>query len=190
MTFALDIQELTLCREELELIRALSLQVKPGELIQVAGPNGAGKSTLLRAIAGLYAGFEGRISIENESDAEVRRARCLLWTALPGIKSRLTAFQNLKWLLALRGDDGDCNELLSRVGLVAGKTASLVSYQRAKAVELQWPVCTRAVLQFGFWMSLSMQLIPPASSSCPTVFVTSSVRVGPCCWRLTTRQQI
>ena len=117
MTFALDIQELTLCREELELIRALSLQVKPGELIQVAGPNGAGKSTLLRAIAGLYAGFEGRISIENESDAEVRRARCLLWTALPGIKSRLTAFQNLKWLLALRGDDGDCNELLSRVGL-------------------------------------------------------------------------
>ena len=117
MEVALDIHELTLCREELELIRALSLQVKPGELIQVAGPNGAGKSTLLSAVAGLYAGFDGQICIENESDAEMRRARCLLWTALPGIKSRLTAAQNLKWLLALRGDKGDCNELLSRVGL-------------------------------------------------------------------------
>ena len=117
MKFALDIHELTLCREELELTRALSLRAKPGELIQVAGPNGAGKSTLLRAIAGLYAGFDGQIRIENESDAEVRRARCLLWTALPGIKSRLTAAQNLKWLLTLRGDDGNCNELLSQVGL-------------------------------------------------------------------------
>ena len=117
MNFAVDIQGLTLSRDELELIRSFSLQVKPGELIQVAGPNGAGKSTLLRAIAGLYAGFDGQIRIDNESDVEVRRARCLLWTALPGIKSRLTASQNLKWLLALRGDDGDCNELLSRVGL-------------------------------------------------------------------------
>lgn len=117
MNFALDIQALTLCREELELVRALSLQVRAGELVQVAGPNGAGKSTLLRAVAGLYAGFDGQIRIENESDAEARRAGCLLWTALPGIKSRLTAVQNLKWLLALRGDDGDCNELLSRVGL-------------------------------------------------------------------------
>lgn len=117
MNFAVDIQGLTLSRDELELIRSFSLQVKPGELIQVAGPNGAGKSTLLRAIAGLYAGFDGQIRIDNESDVEVRRARCLLWTALPGIKSRLTAAQNLKWLLALRGDDGDCNELLSRVGL-------------------------------------------------------------------------
>ena len=34
MTFALDIKELTLRREEPELIRALSLQVKPGELIR------------------------------------------------------------------------------------------------------------------------------------------------------------
>jgi molybdate transport system ATP-binding protein len=43
---------------------AADLSVDDGEILAVLGPNGAGKTTLLRALAGLLAIDEGRISID------------------------------------------------------------------------------------------------------------------------------
>jgi iron complex transport system ATP-binding protein len=54
------------------VVDSLSATVGSGEWVAVVGPNGAGKTTLLRAIAGLVP-FEGRIVLENESAALLRR---------------------------------------------------------------------------------------------------------------------
>lgn len=117
MTSALNIDQISIERDDRWLMRDLDLIAQPGELIQIAGPNGAGKSTLLRAIAGLYSGFTGHIAIGSASSASERRAQALLWTALPGVKARLSARQNLNWLLNLRGEQADVDSLLSEVGL-------------------------------------------------------------------------
>ena len=43
------------------LLRDISLEVTPGEVLAVLGPNGAGKSTLLRVLAGEYRATKGAI---------------------------------------------------------------------------------------------------------------------------------
>lgn len=120
---ALNIEQIRIERDERVLLDGFDLQAQPGELIQIAGPNGAGKSTLLRAIAGLYSEFSGLIQIQGESAATERRRRVLMWTALAGVKARLDARQNLKWLMDLRGDQGDLDGLLAQVGLYGWEDA-------------------------------------------------------------------
>jgi iron complex transport system ATP-binding protein len=46
------------------IVRDLSLDLAPGELIGVIGPNGAGKSTLLRGLAGLLVPSAGSMTLD------------------------------------------------------------------------------------------------------------------------------
>jgi ABC-type branched-subunit amino acid transport system ATPase component len=43
------------------IVRGVSVQAGPGEVVTIVGPNGSSKSTLLRTIAGLVPIIEGRI---------------------------------------------------------------------------------------------------------------------------------
>lgn len=48
---------------EVDILRGVSMQVGPSEIVTILGPNGCGKSTLLKTIAGFLTPREGRIVI-------------------------------------------------------------------------------------------------------------------------------
>ena len=57
------------------LVRDVSIEVAPGRLTAVVGPKGSGKSTLLRLrlLAGLWKPAEGRVTLDGEAIAGLRR---------------------------------------------------------------------------------------------------------------------
>jgi iron complex transport system ATP-binding protein len=50
-----------------EVLRDVSVKVRPGEMVALCGPNGAGKSTLLAVMAGDYAPQQGLVHIDGQS---------------------------------------------------------------------------------------------------------------------------
>ncbi|KDN38098.1 putative peroxisomal half ABC transporter [Tilletiaria anomala UBC 951] len=51
-----------------ELVRNLSLHIKPGEHILITGPNGVGKTAIARVIAGLWPVFAGELAKPSDKD--------------------------------------------------------------------------------------------------------------------------
>ncbi len=103
----LDITEVACEREGRELFAHLSLQVHPGECVELTGPNGSGKSTLLRCITGLFPDYEGSIVA----------AATLFVGHKPGVSALLTPVENLRWYQALTDSADSAIAALARVGL-------------------------------------------------------------------------
>lgn len=120
-TALISAEALTCIREERILFDELSFTISPGDIVQIEGPNGAGKTSLLRIIAGLSRPYAGRV---NYLDENITRCRdeynedLLYLGHLAGVKSELTAEENLNFNLRISGYSGfDTRDILSKVNL-------------------------------------------------------------------------
>ena len=115
----LRVEQLSLWRGERCLFQNLSFELHPGELMHLTGPNGVGKTSLLRVICGLTLAEDGHVFW---NDQDTRRHRPEFLAALSyaghkeGLKDELSAGENLKFGLALRGIEFD-EQILVSVGL-------------------------------------------------------------------------
>nr|WP_275659492.1 cytochrome c biogenesis heme-transporting ATPase CcmA [Shewanella insulae] len=112
---------LTCIREERILFDELSFDIQAGEIVQIEGPNGAGKTSLLRILAGLSRPYAGEAKYKGE---DITRCRdeynddLLYLGHLAGVKSELTAEENLNFNLRISGyDDFATNQILAKVNL-------------------------------------------------------------------------
>jgi branched-chain amino acid transport system ATP-binding protein len=62
----LEIDDLTAGYDSAAVIRDVSLEVAPGEVVALLGANGAGKTTTLRAVSGLVRPLSGAIRVEGQ----------------------------------------------------------------------------------------------------------------------------
>ena len=103
---ALEGRGLACTRGVTRLFRDVSFRVEAGQWIALRGPNGSGKTTLLRCVAGLTRADAGEVHWRGESVTQdlTRYHSDLLYAGhLPGIKDDLSAEENLRGALALRG---------------------------------------------------------------------------------------
>ncbi len=87
-----------------EVLRGVSLEVFPGEILGLLGPNGAGKSTLFAVLAGLLRPVAGELFLDGhavEPGARALRARAGIVFQEPGLDGKLGAEENLRLAAAL-----------------------------------------------------------------------------------------
>ena len=86
-------------------LRALSLDIEPGQFVCLLGPSGCGKTTLLRIIAGLEVPSAGRVFLDGEDMTEVpahRRGFGMVFQSL-ALFPHLSVGANIAYALKIRG---------------------------------------------------------------------------------------
>ncbi len=141
-----------------EVIRGVSLMIRPGERHALIGPNGAGKTTLFNLISGRFPLSSGQIHLgETRIDAlpphRINRLGLSRSFQITSIFHRLSVFENLRCsLLWSRGYrysfwytlgrqpalNAEAKRLLEAVGLAGRRDvpAGLLSYAEQRALEI------------------------------------------------------
>jgi heme exporter protein A len=110
-------ENLVLERGGRSVVEGLSFSVGAGEALILTGPNGSGKSTLLRALAGYLRPASGSLHIGHFGEAREPGELCHFVGHLDGIKTHLTAQENLAfWAAYLAGPDDEGSDAPARVG--------------------------------------------------------------------------
>ena len=106
------------------VLRGISLDVRPGEIVGLVGANGAGKSTLLRILTGLVEPSYGRVRVFGHQPGQLAARQLTGWA--PGVDRtfylRMSGLENLVFFARLNGQRYReavvrAEEVLAQVGL-------------------------------------------------------------------------
>ncbi len=97
------------------IIDGLSFETAAGEALLLTGPNGAGKTTLLRSIAGFLTPESGQIGLLGGDDERDVGEQSHYVGHANGIKSNLTAAENLEFWCAYLSGEGNWSVRRERV---------------------------------------------------------------------------
>jgi len=97
--------DLTIERGGRRVIAGLSFEAPEGTALIATGPNGAGKTTLLRALAGFLPAEAGGFALDGGDDERTVGEQAHYLGHADGVKSALTAGENLAFAAAVLGGD-------------------------------------------------------------------------------------
>jgi len=86
---------------DFDVLRGVSLHVKPGEIVCVIGPNGAGKSTVFKALYGFLTVRQGRVlfddrDVTNIAPQDALKAGITIVPQLRSVFPQMTVHENLE----------------------------------------------------------------------------------------------
>jgi heme exporter protein A len=101
----LDVDKVHVWRGDRHVLKGVSLNLRPRQLLHVSGPNGTGKTTLLRVVCGLLRPEQGQVSWLGKSISSIRveyQAALAYASHEPALKGDLTALENLRFAVGLK----------------------------------------------------------------------------------------
>jgi len=116
----LEVQDIYAGYLDYDVLKGVSLHVKPGEIVCVIGPNGAGKSTVFKALYGFLRIRRGRVLFEDRDMTHVRPQEALRAgiTIVPQLRSvfpQMTVMENLEMGMFLERDKGRVQRRIDHV---------------------------------------------------------------------------
>jgi len=98
--------------EEINLIRNLEFEIKPGEHIMVTGPNGVGKTSIARVLSGLWAAKKGQIARPEEGVKGVFVVPQRPYMVVGTLRDQIIYPHTYEQFKAARKSDADLSEIL------------------------------------------------------------------------------
>jgi heme exporter protein A len=149
----LCVEKVHVWRGDRHVLKGVSLEVHPGELMHVSGPNGTGKTTLLRVVSGLLRPEKGSVAWCGRAIAESAagyQSALAYASHEPALKSDLTALENLRFSVGLkrRVTAAELRSSLERtgVGTCADLPARVLSAGQRRRVAMARVLAFRADL--------------------------------------------
>ncbi len=108
-----------------EVLKGISFEIEPGELLAIVGPSGSGKTTILNLIGGLDQPTSGRMEYGDENLATATKGQLTRYRReevgfvfqLYNLVPNLTAYENVLVSTELSSASMDAAEALELVGL-------------------------------------------------------------------------
>jgi heme exporter protein A len=149
----LCVDQVHVWRGDRHVLKGVSLEVRPRELLHVAGPNGAGKTTLLRVATGLLRPEQGSVAWFGKSITNVQseyQSALAYASHEPALKGDLTALENLRFMVGMkrRATLAELRECLGRSGIAgcADLPVRVLSAGQRRRVVMARILAARAVL--------------------------------------------
>lgn len=122
-------------------IEQVDFEVKPGEIFGFLGPSGAGKSTLQKILTGLITTYTGSVKVNG---TEVKQRENSFYEQIgvdfefPSLYEKLTGRANLRFFNSLYQKQGDIDNLLASVGLLADADKKVADYSKGMKSRLNF----------------------------------------------------
>ena len=98
----INVENISLLRQDIEIIKNFSIRISSGEKINIFGKNGSGKTSLIKIIAGITYPSSGNISI----NTDLSYYKDVFYIGHKyGLKNELSVYDNLNYIMSLNHVD-------------------------------------------------------------------------------------
>lgn len=122
-----------------DVLKGISFEIKEGEIFGFLGPSGAGKSTTQKIIIKILEDYQGNIFYKDKDLKDYKNdfyEEIGVSFEMPIHFSKMTAMENINFFLRLYKENADVENLMKRVGLWEDRNKMVGEYSKGMKIRL------------------------------------------------------